>query len=202
MEQKFPFECAKEKCCNRIDLKYCRGCKIVFYCSKECQRSEWSFHKRFCSKSLPLRLKACVKLALEDPDRKRETLYLSSNTLVKINHRYYRPCIFGNGQDHSDYRCVVCSNHINHKGPYSEVSSEFTYKGMKISACRCHNCIQKGRTLCESTFFEKGLHCFRSKIDKLCAFSLTSKELLLEDIFLLIQDLFIYVTDWCCIPNK
>lgn len=173
MEQKFPFECAKFLCCNRINLKYCQGCKIVFYCSKECQRSEWSFHKGFCSKSLPIRLKMLANLASEDPDGR--TLYLSSNTLIKVNHCHYRPCIYGN-DDNSVYGCVICGDQIHHDGPYSKVATFFTYKGKEISAYRCHNCIQKGRLLCEFTFFEKGKPCFRSNIDKLCAFSLTSKE--------------------------
>lgn len=201
MEQMFSFQCAREMCFNRIGLKYCQRCKIVLYCSKECQRSEWSFHKQFCLKSLPLRLNARVKLALEDPDSIGETLYLSCNEMFLVKSRSYRPCIFGNS-DFDEYHCVVCGNSINHKGPYSKIASDFTYKRVEISTYRCHNCIQKGRLLCESTFFEKGLPCFRSKIDKLCVFSLKSKESLLEDIFLLIQDLFIYVTDFCCTPNK
>ncbi|KAF8307334.1 hypothetical protein DL93DRAFT_133154 [Clavulina sp. PMI_390] len=29
----------------------CAGCKMQFYCSRECQRSDWKFHKPHCKKS-------------------------------------------------------------------------------------------------------------------------------------------------------
>ena len=31
-------------------IKVCTGCRVVGYCSKECQRSDWSTHKLCCSK--------------------------------------------------------------------------------------------------------------------------------------------------------
>ena len=33
---------------NGASLKQCAGCKIPFYCSKECQKSDWSSHKELC----------------------------------------------------------------------------------------------------------------------------------------------------------
>ena len=39
--------------CGAIDtsedkLNVCTGCKQVYYCSKDCQRSDWDSHRRFC----------------------------------------------------------------------------------------------------------------------------------------------------------
>ena len=30
-------------------LKRCNGCRLVDYCSKECQKNNWSKHKHFCN---------------------------------------------------------------------------------------------------------------------------------------------------------
>lgn len=40
-------------CCNMcgrtgVPLKRCSKCQTVFYCSSECQRKQWSFHKPMC----------------------------------------------------------------------------------------------------------------------------------------------------------
>ena len=34
--------------CGKETKQKCGKCKIVFYCSKECQTSEWPSHKKFC----------------------------------------------------------------------------------------------------------------------------------------------------------
>jgi len=33
---------------ERLDLKVCSRCKLIYYCSKECQKSHWQVHKSFC----------------------------------------------------------------------------------------------------------------------------------------------------------
>lgn len=60
--------CAKEKPTNR-----CSGCKVVMYCSKECQLLDWKgSHKHFCKTALPKRLKklsakTCAECGKADP---------------------------------------------------------------------------------------------------------------------------------------
>lgn len=46
-------ELAQRKCraanCSRSEgLKPCGACFVVAYCSKQCQRRDWSVHKGFC----------------------------------------------------------------------------------------------------------------------------------------------------------
>ena len=36
--------CHWDEKCNR-----CSKCKIVSYCSKNCQRTHWSYHRDFCT---------------------------------------------------------------------------------------------------------------------------------------------------------
>ncbi|XP_047667660.1 putative protein MSS51 homolog, mitochondrial [Tachysurus fulvidraco] len=54
MEETFKF-CA---CCSKLprdlpdrsELRRCAKCLNVYYCSKECQKKDWSLHKKFCKK--------------------------------------------------------------------------------------------------------------------------------------------------------
>jgi hypothetical protein len=41
-------ECDLIGCYNRDELKKCSRCKRVYYCSRECQRKDWSVHKTRC----------------------------------------------------------------------------------------------------------------------------------------------------------
>lgn len=38
------------KTCNKRDAKLfrCTGCKIVYYCGRECQRVDWNYHRETC----------------------------------------------------------------------------------------------------------------------------------------------------------
>jgi ankyrin repeat protein len=40
-------------CCGRWGHRRCEGCKDVYYCDKECQRSNWAKHKTDCITSKP-----------------------------------------------------------------------------------------------------------------------------------------------------
>lgn len=46
--------CAKKK--DECKLMHCGGCKIVYYCSKECQTSDWKDHKPVCWKKVAVLL--------------------------------------------------------------------------------------------------------------------------------------------------
>ena len=34
--------------CQITPVKPCTGCRIAYYCSKECQKADWPKHKDFC----------------------------------------------------------------------------------------------------------------------------------------------------------
>lgn len=186
--------CARESCYNRKGLKYCQGCRVVKYCSRECQRLEWSFHRELCMKSLPLRLKRLADLWVKHENLLFNTLWLSSNSLIEVDGQYHRTCQFWNAGEHG---CVVCAGVVHNNGPYSEVATDFKYKSIEIYVYRCHPCIQYGRSICETTFYEKGPSCILSQCYKLLPFIHGCKEILVKDILLLIQDLFIYITVEC-----
>lgn len=40
--------------CGHEAIKYCAGCKKVYYCSDKCQKADWKNHKKFCNKSTGL----------------------------------------------------------------------------------------------------------------------------------------------------
>ena len=42
----------KKSChvCKNLTRKKCGGCNNIFYCSKECQRTDWKEHKKICKK--------------------------------------------------------------------------------------------------------------------------------------------------------
>lgn len=192
--QKFNFSCAREDCFKREGLKYCQRCRVVMYCSRECQRSEWSFHKRLCTKSLPLRLKRFADLWVNDKYDLFNTIWLSSNSMLKVDGEYHSACLFWNGDQKG---CVVCAGVVTHDGPYCEIETNFKYKSIEITAYRCHQCIQSKRAICETTFFEKGLPCILSQCVTLSLFFRGCKDILVKDILLLIQDLFIHLTVVC-----
>ena len=49
--------------CAKGTTLRCPGCKQNYYCSKECFRSDWPTHKKWCNKPLLCSHKACGKPA-------------------------------------------------------------------------------------------------------------------------------------------
>ena len=49
------YECRSHPCLvsNKATTKACVGCRCVYYCSKECQTSDWRMQHKFFCKSLP-----------------------------------------------------------------------------------------------------------------------------------------------------
>ncbi|KAJ5084182.1 hypothetical protein NUU61_008761 [Penicillium alfredii] len=45
-------------------LQRCARCKLISYCSRDCQRADWKIHKRYCEPLEPLELLACMHYVL------------------------------------------------------------------------------------------------------------------------------------------
>ena len=66
------FVCGREGCSNKNNgsLKLCSGCKLVGYCSKDCQKASWKEHRKSCKpKSTDSKkITASAKAARRAPD--------------------------------------------------------------------------------------------------------------------------------------
>ncbi len=49
--------------CSQAATKLCSKCKVVYYCSRECQEADWSSHRFFCA-SLPFPPKVPAKKSI------------------------------------------------------------------------------------------------------------------------------------------
>ncbi|GFR22850.1 SET and MYND domain-containing protein 3 [Trichonephila clavata] len=62
------------------DLKFCKGCGIMKYCSKTCQKADWCYHKFECSL-----LKRC------SDDQHLSTSVLIGNVIMKMQKANWKP---------------------------------------------------------------------------------------------------------------
>lgn len=64
-----PFHSCAFCCKSYLTMSQCASCQSIVYCSRECQRLDWSFHKIFCkaSRSLGPRPSEGYSLALYFP---------------------------------------------------------------------------------------------------------------------------------------
>ena len=77
--------CAKESCCKE-GIKRCMRCFSEWYCSKECQRAQWSHHKIFCN--LP-------QTPVDDPEEPKNKVKEDLTSLGKEYTRHYSPSDLG-----------------------------------------------------------------------------------------------------------
>ena len=119
------------KVCQKFDSasKKCAKCKSEFYCSKNCQKTDWPFHKQFCNelagyieKSIKTNsdyedegnlLKGFDKRTVKN--RFNVSSYVLSNTLFtrketegSLLFYFYR------------LRCYISDSHLNHL-PYTKL---------------------------------------------------------------------------------
>ncbi|KAF2813589.1 uncharacterized protein BDZ99DRAFT_474219 [Mytilinidion resinicola] len=59
-----------QTCGSMENIRSCSGCNLIRYCSKECQRADWGFHKRYCKRTAGLIPAWCARL---DTMRSEET---------------------------------------------------------------------------------------------------------------------------------
>lgn len=99
--------------CRRRSASRCKSCRAVNYCSAECQRTHWSFHKRWCATALRHQTLPCAAfrrvLGLDRRGRVGlhnlgNTCFLSSG-LQCLSHVAPLTCYFLSGAFKADLNC-------------------------------------------------------------------------------------------------
>lgn len=62
--------------CMAVAFTRCGICKITYYCSKECQKKNWPFHKKFCA-----------------PTRKERLIKTCRNNIIRYKNSCSRLCL-------------------------------------------------------------------------------------------------------------
>jgi len=183
--------CQRGRCVQSLNLLLCKGCRLVSYCSRECQRLDWMMHKEVCHTSLPLRLKGVYRTQKDH----------GVSPLINLSHRensvggfsdYYRVSAF-DGQE--AWYCALC-------GAKTTVGTGYIYfeiDGLHVSYFRCHDCLAENKVICEKTFTETGA-CLLSNCGKVLLFTAFSDTTLMPELIKLVIRLFISLG--CCKPSQ
>ncbi len=159
----------QEYACSKSAQQCCSSCKSVYYCSKECQRSDWPFHKQLCHVSLSERLRSICDWALKYDE---VCVGLScGNTVfdkgaVKLLSAYPR-------QERIAYWCAICADSIRFPSTPPAFVTKFDvfYRGHYWTYARCEKCVKVDKLLCPRTLKAKDLCCIEAQTPIIAAFS-------------------------------
>jgi len=127
-------------CKKLTECKFCSVCKLMPYCSKECQKEDWHIHKHFCEKIHPLlgvlrRKIACLKSDSQDDKVKHAKIILTN--IILNSAGYFRHFVFEKDQkdvqlnkfdDFELYPFIYCEGASGKRGlyiTYHDGSNEF-----------------------------------------------------------------------------
>ncbi|CAL4065040.1 unnamed protein product [Meganyctiphanes norvegica] len=119
--------------CSEFAETRCTGCKIVFYCSRDCQKKGWNMHKDSCRPFAISRSKELGKHLIASRDLDVDTIIVTEAPLVLAPKQVSEPLCLGCYKKVSgDYRCSkckwpLCSNECEGK-PYHQMECEVTKK--------------------------------------------------------------------------
>lgn len=147
-------------CCNvfgcaaaATDLLLCDGCLRVHYCSRRCQRNDWTTHRIGCSRDPRQRMRGILSYAVADIDRCcTKPLSLSGANTLDHNHSVQVRL-----NPHGDWHtktCVVClcSVGANFYSTYldDQIFLQPDWCGRKswVNYWRCAQCYTAERHLC------------------------------------------------------
>ena len=140
--------CGNREHSNERRFKYCGRCKTTLYCSRTCQRHDWSLHKLFCrppkdnNKPLPecglcgsrkgpfTRTECCNKLICDDEDS--YVLLSYSRMHCSRNHRRYSQCTYHFNEKHKGrwQDCTTCrqDDHLGATLPDGSVNYDWALR--------------------------------------------------------------------------
>ena len=111
----------KKKChnCFKIvkKIKKCSECHSSYYCSKECQKADYSNHKSTCSV-----IKNCISLANNDNDKKQ--FYIKHNACYMFINYVLKESIILSNKDKKKKFWKFITNSINGNYYFAPLSKE------------------------------------------------------------------------------
>lgn len=154
-------------CCNLCDIeppsgtKLCTRCKAAQYCSKQCQISDWRYHKLICHPLLCVRLKKVCELEGKFYKYGCSTLDGRMAHIVNETSLYWLQPF--KRIDYGDYHyCVLCGKGTPFDRPCFKQDFSFTFKEQRIDCIRCDDCLAKKKHICSETFMEANV-CVHQK---------------------------------------
>ena len=73
MEERLQQECGQ---CGKLSETKCARCKMIYYCSKDCQKNNWKKHKKVC--------KYMEKERLEDEEVDDNEILSTNDMILKV----------------------------------------------------------------------------------------------------------------------
>jgi len=171
--------------CKSHNLLRCMRCKLVSYCSRECQRKDWIIHKEVCHTSLPLRLKGVYRVRRDYADYVCVNISYCANSVNLLNETHY---VSAFGAQKQGWCCAVCGTKVYDMPRDHQVS--FETGGHRLDYFRCNECCTTEKVICETSFEETGA-CLLNNYGKVLLFTTFAKTTLIPDLIELVLRLFI-----------
>lgn len=115
------YDSVKKQCHNCLKIvkktKRCSECHSSYYCSKECQKADYSNHKSTCSE-----IKNCISLANNDNDKKQ--FYIKHNACYMFINYVLKESIILSNKDKKKKFWKFITNSINGDYYFAPLSNE------------------------------------------------------------------------------
>ena len=150
--KKDQYRCNNMACGRGLETTVCPGCKIVEYCSSECQRKDWYFHQHVCHPSPSARLRGLCRLLSQYTESRCLSavpiyVYKENNPKVFRVSAFMRDYTY-DGDDY--YCCAICAKD-NVTSPNFRAKQTVKFAEKTWPYFRCLVCVKEGRVLCPST---------------------------------------------------
>jgi hypothetical protein len=144
-------------CLKTNATKCCSKCKIVYYCSKNCQKKDWLIHKLVCYPNLSDRLKGMSQFSIK---YNVHVLNFSGGNYQTVNNIIYSISAF-RVQGTVECGCVICEKKIVFKDQKKYLTSKIHYDDNNNNTYiiyhfyyKCQKCYDENRVLCNQHFID------------------------------------------------